>query len=81
MQEVIKKLDTRGRIIIPETFRKNLHIDKGATMRVKLYDNGIIIQPEEKRCVFCGKRTETNFKKQNICPECVAELKNDLIGI
>ena len=71
MQKVIKKLDTRNRVLIPEDFRKALHMAVDEDVELTLYGHGILISSTKPRCVVCGQPTKIKFKNQYICKECV----------
>lgn len=50
-------LDAQGRVILPNHIRKELGLEGGSAVDVRLEDNGTItIQPAENRCVICGEK-------------------------
>lgn len=75
MQNIIKRIDSRGRIHIPQNFRDVLHLKIGDEVNIKVYDKTLLIRPEDKRCIFCEKKTKELFNNKFICPECVAKIK------
>lgn len=78
MQRLNKKVDSKGRINLPSTFRKQLNISDKDELEIALNDNSITIAPVKKKCVFCGKPAEYTFINGNICKECVVTIKQKL---
>ncbi len=74
MQSVIKKLDTRNRVLIPNKFREALHMDADEELEVRLYEEGIFISSARGRCIFCGQFTNNKYRSKHVCPECVVDM-------
>ena len=78
MQRLNRKLDSRGRILLPSSFRKKLNIINNEELTLTLEDESIILKPAQNKCVFCGKPAKYTFINGNLCTECVVTIKQRL---
>lgn len=72
--EIVKKIDSQGRITIPLTFRRELNIQDEDELAIECDDNKILIK--KKRNLCCACHTEIPFNCW-ICPECLEKIKGD----
>ncbi len=72
-ENITRKLDELGRIVIPSDFRKKLDVKTGDRLRVELVDNTLILQKSIPTCVLCGKAEDLNYESHNkyICEDCL----------
>lgn len=70
-----RKIDSAGRVIIPQEARRILGVDEGDEVEF-VYDNGdMLVKPVVDRCVFCA--SEENllaYKGKRICVDCCTSL-------
>lgn len=59
-KEVIKRIDDLGRVAIPKEFRKDLNINEGEPVSIRLRGNQIIIEKEvaDDNAIKVGDRVE-----------------------
>lgn len=50
-----RRVDEKGRVTIPKTIRKSLHIDPGEEVAVELEDGCIVIRPQISRDEFADE--------------------------
>jgi len=73
---IVRKVDELGRIVIPKELRKVLDIDIKDPLEIFTEDKSIILKKYNPGCVFCGNMSNViRFKENNICSECLEELK------
>lgn len=71
-------VDGLGRIVIPKEIRKAFDIvDNKDSLEIFTEGNTIILKKYEPCCTFCGEAKDVmTYKNKNICPSCLAALKN-----
>ncbi|MGI6349382.1 MAG: AbrB/MazE/SpoVT family DNA-binding domain-containing protein [Eubacteriales bacterium] len=72
-ENITRKLDELGRIVIPSDFRKKLDIKTGDRLRVELVDNTLVFRKSVPTCIFCGKSEGLTYENHNkyVCEDCV----------
>ena len=75
---IVRKIDELGRIVLPIELRRTLDIAEKDPMEIFVEGNTIILKKYEPSCIFCGDAKDIiTFKGKNICPRCLAELKDE----
>lgn len=74
---IIRNIDSLGRMSIPISFRRSLHIEPGDSLEIHLDEDCIILRKyTEKSCIFCGATEDLQkFKGKDVCASCLRELK------
>lgn len=72
MKNVVERaIDELGRVVLPEDFRRKLHMQTGEKMRLELSGDGIVLKKACPSCVICA---ETNSLVENegkhLCIKC-----------
>ncbi len=79
MNEIERKIDDLGRIVIPITYRKALALKDGDAVTVSMENDKLIITPLKKICVVCGKKIEGK-NDIRICKSCINAIKEKESG-
>ncbi len=75
---IVRKLDDLGRIVLPVELRHTLGLEEKDPLEIFVEDNHIILKKYQPSCIFCNNaKNVTVFKGQNICEDCLRELKNN----
>lgn len=75
-EEIIRKLDELGRIVIPFDYINKLGWTKCSEISISMNGNQIILQLSENKCDFCGTGEDLIlFKEKYICKKCADEIK------
>lgn len=69
------KIDKLGRIVIPVSYRKVLHIDQESELILDLRGNEIVITPSTSVCKICSRALEGE-NALSICDSCIAKIKS-----
>ena len=73
---IVRKVDELGRIVIPIEIRRTFDIEERDSLEIYTDESGIILRKYEPACIFCGNsKNVINYKGKNICPECIASLR------
>ena len=72
--ELIKKVDSQGRVTIPLSFRKILNINENDDLAIECDNNTIHIRKKRNLCYIC--ETEIPFNSW-ICPDCLEKIKGE----
>ena len=72
MKEI--KIDKLGRIVIPQSIRKELHITTDTPLQIYRDGDKILIIPSNKTCALCGKILE-HERDIRICDSCIEKVK------
>lgn len=73
---IVRRVDELGRIVLPIEMRRTLDIAEKDALEIFVDGENIILRKYQAACIFCGKsRVVVEFNGKNICPECVAKLK------
>ena len=73
---IVRKVDELGRVVIPIELRRTLGIDLKDPLEIYVEGENIIFKKYEPACVFCGDaRNIKNYKGENVCENCRAELE------
>ena len=73
---MVRKIDELGRIVIPKEIRRTFGIqDNIDAMEIFIEKDTIILRKYSPTCSFCQQASNLKeFKGQNLCDECIAEL-------
>ena len=73
---IVRQMDSLGRIVLPIELRRTLDIAQKDSLEIFVEGNRIILKKYEPSCAFCENTKDIiQYKGQNICPNCLAELK------
>jgi transcriptional pleiotropic regulator of transition state genes len=74
---VIRKIDGLGRIVVPKSMCKALHIEENDELDITMEGERIILRKRQDRCVFCdGAEDLMIYNGRKICPACVKGVKS-----
>ncbi len=74
---IVRKVDELGRIVLPIEMRRNLDIAEKDSIEIFVEGDKIILKKYQATCIFCDNtRNVIEFNGKNICPDCLAQLKN-----
>lgn len=78
--EVERRIDELGRIVIPKDFLNYLHVKKNSLFRITLTYDSLILEPiQEKNCIFCHDGEELiKTPKGYICEACFQEIASSI---
>lgn len=75
---IVRKVDELGRVVIPIELRRTLNIEEKDALEIYVDGEHIILKKYEPACIFCSNAKDVaQYKGKNICPSCMAELKNN----
>lgn len=71
-----RKIDKKGRLLIPIELRDKLNINYGDTVNLFIKDNAIEIRKiDENYCKICGKKTYSDAEKLfGFCEDCLRKI-------
>jgi len=73
---IVRKVDELGRIVLPIELRRSMDIADKDPLEIFVDGNNMVIRKYIPTCIFCGAYDGIeSFKGRNICPKCLAELK------
>ena len=73
---IVRKVDELGRIVLPIEMRRTLDIGEKDALEIYVEGSSVILKKYKPSCVFCDATKDiTVFQGQNICPQCLQELK------
>lgn len=73
---IVRRVDELGRIVLPIELRRNLEIEERDALEVYVDGSSIVLRKYEPACIFCGNaRNVLTYKRKNICPACLRQLK------
>ncbi|HCX64014.1 MAG TPA: AbrB family transcriptional regulator, partial [Eubacteriaceae bacterium] len=73
---IVRKVDELGRIVIPIELRRTLDINIKDSLEIFVDGSYVVLKKYEPACIFCGNAKDVvHFKGKNICPECLADIK------
>ncbi len=74
---IVRQMDSLGRIVLPIELRRTLEIAQKDYLEIYVEGDKIILKKYEPTCIFCENSKDiVSFKGKNVCPNCLAELKN-----
>ncbi len=77
---IVRKVDELGRIVLPIELRRTFGIAEKDALEIYVDGENIILRKYEPDCIFCGNAKDiTIFRNRNICSECMAELKKQVL--
>lgn len=74
MLEIVKKIDSQGRVTIPLPFRQKLGLNAEDELAIECDNHIITIKRKYNNCVICGK--EIPFNK-HVCFDCAYKIYGD----
>lgn len=73
---MIRKVDSLGRIVIPQSLRSSMGIQSGDLVEMFLESDRLVMQKFACSCVFCGSNQQLmTFMDKPVCRECISKLK------
>lgn len=73
---IVRRIDSLGRIVLPIELRHVMDIKEGDSLEFFTEENRIILKKYQPACIYCGDaRDVVVFRGHNICPNCLAALK------
>ena len=73
---IVRKVDDRGRIVLPIERRRTLDIEEKDALEIYVEGSSVILKKYKPSCIFCDTTKDiVVFKGKNICPKCLKELK------
>ena len=67
---IIRKVDNLGRIVLPIELRRTQD-----ELEIYMENDRIVLQKYELACIFCGStRGLINFRRKNVCQECIRRM-------
>jgi transcriptional pleiotropic regulator of transition state genes len=77
---IVRKLDELGRIVLPVELRRTFNIAEKDALEIYVDESTIILKKYEPACIFCANAKGVQvYKGKNICPDCMKELKGDVV--
>ncbi len=74
---VIRRIDGLGRIVVPKSMCKALHIEENDELDITMEGERIILRKKRDGCVFCDRAEGLLiYNGRKICPACVKGVKN-----
>ena len=72
---VIRRVDERGRVVIPIEIRTQFGISEKDPMEIYVDGSSIILKKYEPNCIFCGNsRKLIEFEGKPICKKCAENI-------
>ena len=72
---IVRKVDERGRIVLPSELRKSLGIEVKDSLEIYTSGDSVILKKYLPACVFCGEANDIiTFKGKNICKNCLRQV-------
>ena len=76
---IVRKVDELGRIVLPIEMRRTLDIAERDSLEIYVEGDSIILKKYHPACIFCGNTSDLiSFEGKNVCPDCIARLKQRL---
>ena len=75
MQEILRRIDKLGRIVLPMDYRRALGLCSEAEVILGIEGNAITIKGADTTCKLCGSTDEVS-KSIEVCSECVKKIKS-----
>lgn len=73
---MIRKVDSLGRVVIPQTLRGHMGIQSGDLLEMFLEGDRLVMQKFACSCIFCGSNQHLIvFMDKPVCRECISKLK------
>ena len=74
---VIRTIDKLGRVVIPKSMCKALHIEENDELDVTMEGERIILQKRCDGCIFCNSTVGlVIYNGRKVCAACVQSLKS-----
>ena len=76
---IVRKVDERGRIVLPIELRRTLGIEEKDRIEIFVDGESIILRKYQPACIFCDNAKDIiNYKGKNICPDCIRAMNEKL---
>ena len=73
---IIRKVDTLGRVVIPQSLRSSMDIKCGDLVEMFREGDRLVMQKFACSCVFCGETQNLmTFMEKTVCRDCIAKLR------
>lgn len=73
---MIRKVDSLGRVVIPQEYRKMLALQTGDEVELRLENGALVLRKYVPGCIFCGDRGNlVAYKDKYICSDCLRNLR------
>lgn len=77
-KNTIRRIDSRGRVMIPQEILESLDIENGSQVEITLNGNKIILTKRNECCIICGGTTELElYNGKILCTTCRSKLSSD----
>ncbi len=77
--EILRSLDSVGRIVLPIDLRKKFNLASGDMIEIFVENEVIVLKKCVDKCSFCESTENlTKLKEKFICSECREQFKNKL---
>lgn len=74
-EEIIRKIDSLGRIVIPLEYRNKLGWTECTQISISIKNGQINLRVFQSCCDFCGSKENIRlFKEKHICEKCISEI-------
>ena len=67
------KLDTQGRIVIPQSIRKEMNIEEGSSLVITYEDGAVVVRADKSTCGLCGTPIESE-RSLRLCDKCIGKV-------
>lgn len=74
MENVVRKIDKTGRVVLPIDFRKNLGIKDGEEILLGINEGHITIKRNIRSCRICNSEL-SNKNSFSLCEKCIEKIK------
>ncbi len=65
-------LGKNGRIVIPKSYRDEMHIEEGSPLIITFEKGDVIVRHDKSTCALCGAMLKSN-RTLRLCDKCVSE--------
>lgn len=65
-------LGKNGRIVIPNSYRDEMHIEEGSPLIITFEKGDVIVRHDKSTCALCGAMLKSN-RTLRLCDKCVSE--------
>lgn len=76
---IVRKIDPLGRIVLPQSVRKDFGFEIGTPMELFVDDGGnVILKRYIPKCSLCNEMVGTiEFKGKILCKDCLRDIKSN----
>lgn len=77
-KNTIRRIDSRGRVMIPQELLQSLDIQYGNQVEITLHGNKIVLTKRHETCIICGRATGLErYRGKLVCSSCRQKLSAD----